>query len=505
MSYHKPYPWKQMPFVRIIIPFVLGIVAQWYARPPVSIAIILFVLSALLIVFISLLPVRWMFRMRSWQGLLLHIAMAALGALAVYKQDARNNKDWIGHFYNDTSAVIVTLQEPLQEKPKSYKAEAAISYQKTSNGWQPVTGKIILYFEKSDTAPAVAYGSTLIIKKPLQPIKNSGNPGAFDYERYNCFRGIHYQLFLKSDEYAVLRMQGGNALDRLLFGIQEWVVHLLKKRIPGKEESGVAEALLIGYRNDLDKDLVQAYSNTGVVHIIAISGLHLGMIYGIFVWLFARMKSKTVHRVVKPVVILTVLWLFSLVAGAAPSIVRSAVMFSLIVLGEVLDRKSSIYNTLAGAAFIMLLYDPFYLWDVGFQLSFAAVVSIVAFMKPIYNWFYFRNRIIDGAWTLSSVTLAAQVLTAPFIFYYFHQFPLLFMVTNFVAVPLSSLILYGELLLIAVAPFETIATFVGKMTGKGIYCMNAFIRHIDQLPNGVYTDIHTSLLQSFVLMSAIIA
>jgi competence protein ComEC len=503
--YREPYAWKKMPFVRLLAPFIIGILAQWYAPFNSSILPWIMTGSAVIILVVMLIPTRWQFRLRWMQGIFLHVFMATLGALVTYHHDIRHAPNWVGKVYSDTGAMVVTLQEPLVEKAKSYKADASIDQLQLKGYWKGVTGKTIIYFQKDSTKPAVQYGSQLLISKPLQHIRNSGNPGAFDYERYNAFRDIHYQLFLKENDYRVLSTTRVNELDRWLFGIQSWVVQLLQKRVKGDEESSVAEALLIGYRNDLDKDLVQAYSNTGVVHIIAISGLHLGMIYGIFVFLFRKVRSKRAHRFVKPIVILIVLWTFSLVAGGAPSIMRSAVMFTLIVLGEVVNRKGSIYNTLAGAAFVMLVYNPFYLWDVGFQLSFAAVVSIVAFMKPVYNWFYFQNKILDGIWKLTSVTIAAQVLTAPFIFFYFHQFPLLFMVTNFVAVPLSSFILYCELLLVLVSPFEWLSTVVGNVTSYGIHCMNTFIRHMDGIPNAVYDNIHITLFQSYILMALILA
>jgi competence protein ComEC len=201
-------------------------------------------------------------------------------------------------------------------------------------------------------------------------------------------------------------------------------------------ETGVAEALLIGYRDDLDKDLVRAYSNTGVVHIIAISGLHLGMIYGLMLLLLKPFRKYKWMRWAKPLLILLVLWGFSLLAGAAASILRSVVMFSFIVIGESLGRKTNIYNTLAASAFCLLVYNPYFFWDVGFQLSYTAVLSIVLFMKPVYQWLYFKNKLLNAIWQLNAITLAAQVLTLPVILYYFHQFPNLFLFTNFVAVPL---------------------------------------------------------------------
>jgi competence protein ComEC len=220
--------------------------------------------------------------------------------------------------------------------------------------------------------------------------------------------------------------------------------------------------LLIGYKDDLDKTLVQSYSNTGVVHVIAISGLHLGLIYWLLLKLFWPLQKRRDLKWLRPILIIAGLWLFSLLAGMQPSVIRSAVMFTCIVLGETWTRKSSIYNTLAFSAFLLLFINPYWLWDVGFQLSYIAVLSIVIFMQPIYNWFYIKNKALDFIWKLNAVTLAAQILTVPVSIYHFHQFPLSFMFTNFVAVPLSSLILLGEIVLCVVSFIPIVAFLLVK-------------------------------------------
>jgi competence protein ComEC len=250
---------------------------------------------------------------------------------------------------------------------------------------------------------------------------------------------------------------------------------------------------------------VQAYSNTGVVHIIAISGLHLGLIYGVMVRLFRLLKKRKWSKWVKPVVILGVLWTFSLVAGAAPSILRSAVMFTFIIMGETISRKTSIYNTLAASAFTMLCFNPFFLWDVGFQLSYAAVISIVTFMKPVYNWIYIKNKLLNGIWKLNAVTISAQVLTLPIVLYHFHQFPNLFLFANFIAVPLSSIILFGELLLLITSVIPVIAAFVGAMNSALLKLMNSFIERMNEIPFSVTDNIQVSVIETVILYISFIA
>ncbi|HEX8331239.1 MAG TPA: ComEC family competence protein, partial [Segetibacter sp.] len=334
MPKYAVYFWKQVPFIRLLLPFIAGIILQWYLQFSFQLLQVAGVICIVLSLLFFFLPVAKKFSLRGVQGIFIQGLMFVIGGLITYDKDIRHDDSWVGHHYKDSSAVLVTLQEPLVEKTKSFKALASIDAVQVNRKWQKVKGNILIYFKKDSISLPFKYGSQIVFIKPLQQIKNSGNPGAFNYERYAAFQDINHQVFLKSDEYIDTKKDNINPVRQWLFDIRFAVINVLRKYIHPEREAAVAEALLIGYRDDLDKDLVQAYSNTGVVHIIAISGLHLGLIYGAMVWLFKIFKRRRWVVWVKPLVILGVLWTFSLVAGAAPSILRSAVMFTFIILGE---------------------------------------------------------------------------------------------------------------------------------------------------------------------------
>ncbi|MDB5211906.1 MAG: ComEC/Rec2 family competence protein [Sediminibacterium sp.] len=418
-------------------------------------------------------------------------------------QNIENDAAWIGNHISKATAISVLLQEPLTAKPNSYKALAKVDAVLVNGEWAMVKGNLLMYFKKDSIAPALQYGSQIIIQKPLQAITNPGNPGGFDYKQYCAQQDIHYQVYLQPKDYFITGKVLKNSLTELLINTRSNVLSIFRKWVPGETEAGVAEALLIGYRDDLDKDLVRSYSNTGVVHIIAISGLHLGMIYGLMLLILKPFRKQKWMRWAKPLLILFVLWGFSLLAGAAASILRSVVMFSFIVIGESLGRRTNIYNTLAASAFCLLVYNPYFFWDVGFQLSYTAVLSIVLFMKPIYQWFYFKNKLLNAVWQLNAITISAQVLTLPIILYYFHQFPNLFLFTNFIAVPLSGFILYGELLLLLVCKIPFLNVYTGKVVSFLINQMNAVIERTARLPFSVIDNIQVSLLQTIALYIAI--
>ena len=439
------------------------------------------------------------FVLKSLQGLLLNVLLVASGALLVYTADIRNNKYWFGKHYHTEQFVLATLQEPVVEKPASYKALATVNAVGNNNTWKGTKGKVILYFQKTSAFKNLPYGQQVLIGKALQPIKNSGNPGGFDYERYSLFQGITHQAYVTEGDVVLLPHKGQKHFKTFLFWLRANVLQILRTYINGTQETGLAEALLIGYKDDLDKTLLQAYANTGVVHVIAISGLHLGLIYGILLMLTKPLRGKK-WAWLRALLIVSALWLFTLLAGAQASVVRSAVMFTVIALGTVLNRNASIYNTLSFSALVLLLINPFWLWDVGFQLSYAAVLSIIIFFKPIYNRLYFQNKMIDAVWKLMAVTLAAQILTTPLSLYYFHQFPLLFFITNLVAVPLSSAILIGEILLCGLAFLPPVASALGWLLTKLIFFLNNHILHLNSLPFASWQNLSISFWQAVLLL-----
>ncbi len=503
----QPYQanfWRSIPFLRILLPLIAGIIIQFHLQLNNVVLGICALTGLGLMLLMRYQSSARLYRFSWISGLGLNVVFFAAGCWLTNYKDISKATDWIGKSYHENDAVIVTIQEPLVTKAKSYKALARIKQVVKKNDASEVSGDILIYFQKDSTKPDLKYGAQILITKSLQPITNAGNPGGFDYKRYCAFQDIHHQVFLKNGEYKILQTTNANWFRQILIDTREWVLSVLRKNISGKDEVAVAEALLIGYRDDLDRELVQSYSNTGVVHIIAISGLHLGMIYWALKQLFGLFQRRKWNRFVQPVVILFVLWMFTFIAGGVPSILRSAVMFTCIVLGDAIDRRTNIYNTLAASAFIMLLISPFYLWDVGFQLSFAAVLSIVAFSKHVTNWFYFENKSLKYIWNMCAVTLSAQVLTIPIILYHFHQFPNLFLFTNILIVPLSGIILFAELLLLIVSFIPLLAEYTGKVVEGLVWTMNWLIERTNRIPFALTDGIQISIVQSVILYIAII-
>ncbi len=459
--------------------------------------------SVIFIGFLFILPLFRRFKLGWLDGATFILLLVSFGALLAWHKDIRHDKKWFANYCSGNAFVIGTLDEPLVEKSRSLKANVVVKYILCNGEKLNVNGKIILYLKKDSSLPALDYGSTIIFYKPLQEIKSAGNPGGFDYKRYNLFQQVTHQVYLKTGEFKVIGKIRGGDIKGLLYSFRKKLLNIFRNNIKGDKELGLSEALLIGYKDDLDKSLVQSYSNTGVVHIIAISGMHLALIYWLLNLLLKPISKSRKWRWLKPIIAVIVLWLFSLLTGASASVLRAAVMFSFIVVADSLSRKTSVYNTLAASAFCLLCYNPYWLWDVGFQLSYAAVLSIVIFMQPIYNLLYFKNKLLDSIWKLNAVTLAAQILTTPLSIYHFHQFPVYFFLTNLVAVPLSSVIVLGEILLCSVSFIPSVALLTGRVLTWLIRLMNDYVGLIESLPASLWDSMEISSMQAILLFLAI--
>ncbi|WP_300601328.1 ComEC/Rec2 family competence protein [Niabella sp.] len=487
------------PFVKLLLPFTGGILLHVVCPVPLTTYIAGLLIAAIIVLLFRKLRGYRRLRLQWMEALFVAAVLLFLGMLITAGKDVRARDNWFGNRYRPGVYFRVTLLEQPVEKARSYKAEAAVRYLLAHDGAVAVGGRIIIYFKKEREVGRLNAGDQLVFKKELQEIKNAGNPGAFDYKRYAFMNGITHQVYLAQKELAVPGAKKESGIGLWLYRLRASILGILKKYIPGSKEQGLAEALLIGYRDDIDKDLLQSYSDTGVVHVIAVSGMHLGLIYWLLNLLLSPLLKRRQTRWLHPVLVLGILWIFSLLAGAAASIIRAAVMFTCILLGKQFGRNASIYNTLAASAFLLLCYDPYWLWDVGFQLSYAAVLSIVVFYKPLYHLINVNNKLLDAIWQLCAVSMAAQILTTPLSIYHFHQFPVYFLITNLLVVPVSSVVLIGELVLVLVAPVTPVAIFSGRMLSGIIWWMNSMVENLSHYPFALWKALLVSIPQVLLL------
>lgn len=495
-----PVSTKEVPFVKLFIPFVGGIACQYWLglfsytwiNYFVAIVSLCFVLIGYLIS--SHWRLRWCF------GFLLYIFLFFAGAIITVQKPTDNK-----FIDKPRSKIIFSLLDNPQQRVKSVRVPVVVQYLNDNSSWTPINEKMLIYFDLKDSlALKLGYGSTLTSEiTPIQ-VQPSTNPYQFNFKKYLSNRGISYTAYIKPNEWIKIGEQG-IYLKKISLHLRDRLISLFKTSGLSGDELAVASALTLGYQDLLDDELRQVYSSSGAMHILSVSGLHVGILYVLLSFLLGFLDKRALTRIIKAIILLAFLWFFALLTGIPPCVQRSALMFSFMVIGDCISQKSNIYNTIAASAFILLAFNPLALVDVGFQLSYLAVLSIVFFYPYIYKIVYIKNRIIDMVWSLIAVSIAAQLGTFSLSIFYFNQFPNYFLLSNLVAIPLSTIALYLSCLLIIVSPFGSIAGFVGKIFSFNIALLNNSLAYIEKLPFSVSEGLHISSFQLILIFALTIS
>jgi competence protein ComEC len=485
--------WKQAPLIRFAIPLFAGIILQSACRFSENQLIVGSFLLILSYAGLLFLPLVLHFEKPYLAGIPLVLLCLAWGASLYYLNDVSRRSDWIGSYIKDQSVVLVSLKEPAIERAKTFKAEAAVEAVFQKGKWQNASGNLLLYFSKGTDEGMMCYGSRWVISSSLQPIKNAGNPGEFDYAGYAAKRNIYHSAFVSSETGCYLDRSRADGFIRFIHSSRASIVSIFKKYLSDEPEAaGLAEALVIGYKDDLDKELLTDYTKTGVVHVIAISGMHLALVYFVLEWLWKLIRLH--HRkILSGILSIVILWVFSFLTGGSPSVLRSAIMFSFVILGRMINREGSVFNSLTASALFLAACDPFVLWDAGFLLSHLAVLGLITLQPPLAVLFQVKNKWIARISEMLILTSSAQLFTLPLCLYYFHQFPNYFLLSNLLIIPLSTIVLFGGILLILLSPFAGPAAAVGFCLSNLIFLMNAIAKTIGHWPGALTEDIYFGL------------
>jgi competence protein ComEC len=501
------FHWQRAPFLRIIVPFMAGIAAQWYWQPNLKFPLCFIGLGLVGLLSFSFWPHRLRFRFHYIPILFSFFLFTGLGSFLCFNKDVRSYTHWIDYSLRDPAnkTLEVVVREEAVEKNRSYKVITEATVLHSTNEKQKVKGGVLLYLQKEKRAAVLKPGDRLLLLKSPSRIHNKGNPGELDFSSAMLFKGITHSNYYNSNEYRILPSTGEYAIKRKISELRHYILERLDRHFSNKQAAGLAAALLIGYRNDLDPELASAYSNTGVIHVIAISGLHLALLGWLLDKLLSPFKKTKIGLFLSQLLLLSVLWIFSLLAEATPSVLRAVILFSVVGAGELLNRRGNSLNTLAGAAFLLLCYNPFWLWDLGFQLSFAAVLSILIFGRRLSETFTHSNFFIHHLGQLMAISLAAQLLTTPFTLYYFHKFPGSFLLSNLVAVPLSSVILGAALLTCLLVSVPVAGPFTAKATEWMITGMNNYVTWVETIPGLLWKDLYWTWTESAILVFLLLA
>lgn len=367
---------------------------------------------------------------------------------------------------------------------------------------------VMVHFHQSDScAYAYSVGDKIVCRGEITKIKSNTNPEAFDYAQYLYFKSILYSSKVSLANHYKMSSGGLGGLSLIANNIKSFGHETLDKYMKPSLEKGVLEALILGQRIHLDPHVYKNYANTGAVHVLAVSGLHVGIFISVFIAFFSRVNNQSsLWKVLKVLMLGTLILLYVLVTGASPSVIRAGTMVSLYILGQTYFNKVSPYNIISVAAILMLMWNPFMLFQTSFQFSFLALLSILYFHKPIFVFFQPSSRLLRFLWGIVSVSIAAQIFIFPFTIYYFHQFPVYFAVSSLLAIPLVTVVIYlGMLMMVSELVLSSINPILAKGLEGIIGFLNASIHTISQWPLSLLENIWLSDVSLFLCVVTFLA
>lgn len=495
--------WQQAPYVRLLIPFLAGSISAIYIPYPKSCALLLIIALIACTLISLILQLRFSYKYFWIFGITLNsILFLSAYQLTIFNTDTYSDKHYT-KYSNSPQYALVQLTEPYQEKEKSLKITVQVNAVKQPDSWQETVGKAIVYIKKDNRSLKLNYGDIIIIKARFSEIPPPQNPGQFDYKRFLEYHNIYRQTYINNENWLHTGQNQGNTLIRYTTGLRDSLLSVMRSYNIKGEEYAVGSALLLGFEDKLDADIISAYSSTGALHVLSVSGLHVAIIYLIFNWMLFFMDKLRYGTILKATILILLLWAYAALTGLSPSVLRAATMFSFIIAARAYNRYINIYNMLAASAFVLLLYNPYLIMEVGFQLSYLAVIGIIYIQPKIYNLFEADNWLLDQIWAITTVSIAAQISTFPLSLLYFHQFPNYFLLSNLIVIPISTLVVYMGVALFVFAKFSVVATWLATAFHWCVWLLNWSVKHIETWPYSLLQGMSISVFETWVLYASI--
>ena len=489
---------RQFPWLRFTIPLLLGIVLEGIV-PSQQHYLLLGI--ALVFLFLAAFLHPWQGYSNRWiVGVAINLFLCAGGYwLAVEAREEPPYPDNYSGFF------ILKIREMPEEKERSFRLKAYLVSELRNDSLYFVGQEILLYIKKESRAANLMPGDEMLANVRLQKPANALNPGDFDYRNYLAVHGTYYTAFLNLSQAKLLHKSSEFSLTIFLRNLRG---HLIQK-LPDYGITGnnlaIFSALTLGYTGYLDTETRNDFVASGAMHVLSVSGLHVAIVFLLFSYMLGFTSRSIRYVRLRATIVIILLWVYACLTGLPPSVLRSTIMFCIVVGARVFKKRSNIYNSVAISAFLLMLFDPLVIYDIGFQLSYMALLSIVYFQPILLGLFHFKTWIIQKAWELTAVSFAAQIATTPISIAVFGQFPIYFWVSNIFVIFLSTILLY------VAAPFGLLAyfaPFVGRLVGQGLSYLLDGLRYItnfvEQLPGSVVTGLHLNGIQAMLLVFSVI-
>lgn len=483
---------EQNPCVRLIAPFIIGIIIGSLFSVPIKVSVTITVIAIGIAIWLYNRLLKY--TQRWLPGFVSGIAIFAVGMLLITTHQNCQTDEPTTRTVDQYRACVLN---PPALKNRYYKTELQIEAANISGSWYSIDTKITATIERDSLAENLKAGQTIEFAAQIDSLNAPKNPFGFDYANYLQNNGIHGSIFLKSGKWQIVSAEV-RGISRYALNIRQRLIGLFKDAGLSGNELGLASTLVLGYKNDIDSEVKQAYMNAGAMHVLAVSGMHVGIVYMALDLLMIVFGGKRFNWL-KQLLIILLLWAYAFITGLSPSVTRATIMFTVVIFGKVFNRDTSVYNSLAFAALCILVYDPSMLFKPSFQLSCVAVTGIVFYQPRIARIINVKNKALNYLWQLTSVSIAAQIATLPFCLYYFERTPVYFWLSNIIVSPGATVLIVLAMLLLITSPINCISIFFGFLTKWATKAMNFLVITIANLPGSTIENTHIAVIQAIAI------
>ncbi len=472
--------------------------------------------------------ITWIYRLRILHGVALSILILSFGYVLTWLYADKNFKSHFQNYLSEECFVVARIVKPPLEKEKVVRVVVRVEEVRGKIKTVKTTGNIFVNVLRDGSGNDLEYGDVIVFNSKIEEFEEPKNPEEFNFKLYQSFHNIYHRTFLQTGDWKLVKSNQGNFLMAQVYHIREYFLSIITRYVKSKNDFAVASAIMLGYNDYMSGDVTRAYASSGALHVLSVSGLHVGIMFLMLNVLLGFMDKKgRKSQVAKAVIIIVFIWFYACLTGLSPSVLRSAMMFSMIQFGKVMIRNVNTYNIIFASALLLMLFNPFIVTEVGFRLSYLAVLGIIYiqpkiyalwvvglpdepkykkqkwFLKPVYFlryylWWFFLKA-VDLGWQIAAVSIAAQIATCPLSLLYFHQFPNLFLLSNLVVIPVSNFILFFGTALCAVGEIGYINDVIGWCFNHLLGLLNDFIFWVDSIPFALKEGISITMFEMALL------
>jgi len=500
---------NKIPLFRLALPLTAGIITGIYTGDYFLNSAFVFAFSVFIFLFslfILLLLNKTSYRNRWIFGLSLHIFLVLTGIFISIINTQRFYPSHISNFDQQPHWYCIKALDDIKEKPKSFRLEAEVLSMFEKGKSRNANGRVILYLQKDSISSIIKYGDVMLVRASLQQLRETQNPAQFNYKQFLLFHQVTRQAYIASQYLKLTGINKGYPVMKKIYELRNFLLNVLRQHGLHGREFAVGAALILGYTDELDPEIMRSYAGSGAMHVLSVSGLHVGIMYVVVSFFLSLLLNRfRTGNIIKAILLLAFLAFYAMITGLSPSVLRAAVMFGFIVIAKSFKYHTNIYNTLAVSAISLLVWDPYLVMQVGFQLSYLAVIGIVSIQPLLVQQWEPKTKLMKWVWEITCVSVAAQVATAPLGFLYFHQFPVYFMISNLIVIPLSTIILYFGLATLLFTFIPPVCEFLTHLLDYLIWFLNKSVEITESMPYSILGGIDISISETWLFYAVVLS